>query len=131
MKEYTKSSEDIQMKMKYKDFDKGEIEIKLGIENAIKMIFIINSVLPVPELNCAGPQILLTGPKTYEGCDNEGTSASNDCIEAFSASEYWMTTDSNSSSSIISIIFKVEVKPTKLIFKTAPESEIPSQITIN
>lgn len=63
MKEYTKSSEDIQMRMKYKDFEKGEYKVKLQIENTMKIAFIINSVLPVPELNCAGAQEMLTAPK--------------------------------------------------------------------
>lgn len=119
------------MRMKYKDFDKGEIKVQLQIENSMKLAFIINSVLPVPELNCAGSQELLTAPKFYESCDNEGTTASNPCDEAFSASEFWMTSDASATSSIISIIFKVEVKPTKFIFKPGPDSEMPTQIKLN
>jgi len=60
MKEYVKSSEDIQIRMLYKDYDEGEMEIKAMIENPIKVMFMINSVIPVPKPNCSGPEVSLT-----------------------------------------------------------------------
>lgn len=130
MKEYVKSSEDIQIRMKYKDQDEGEMEIKAMIENPIKVMFMINSVIPVPKPNCSGPETSLTAAKQLEGCDDEGTaSTSPSCDTAFSDTEYWQATDSPS---IISIIFKVEIFPKKLIFKPDPDKgKMPSKITVN
>lgn len=106
------------------------MEVKTMLENPIKIIFMLNAVLPVPIPNCAGAEVSLTsGTKFYESCDDEGTSALNGCDEAFSSTQFWQATDS---SSIISIFFKVEVFPKKLIFKPDPESaKMPSMITIN
>lgn len=66
------------------------------IENPIKIMFMINSVIPVPKPNCSGPEVSLTDNKYLESCDDEGTAASNACETAFSNTEFWQATDSAS-----------------------------------
>lgn len=39
------------------------MEIKSMIENPIKIMFMVNSVIPVPKPNCAGPEVSLTDNK--------------------------------------------------------------------
>mmetsp|Transcript_54775 Transcript_54775/g.46122 ORF Transcript_54775/g.46122 Transcript_54775/m.46122 type:complete len:218 (+) Transcript_54775:1594-2247(+) len=88
------------------------MEIKTSVENPIKIMFMINAVIPVPQLNCAGAETNLT-KSHYLGCNDEGTAASGPCDLAFSPSEFWET---NGDPSIITISFKTEVKPTKIIY---------------